>query len=135
MAGVLVLALGLALGRAGAVGPAVTLVGAAYTAFLLAREEGATARVPLCAAILLLAAELAYWALEPARLRAERTLTVRRALVLALAASGSAALALLVLAASSAEARPGIVLELAGAAAAAGAVGIAVWLLWGRAQA
>jgi hypothetical protein len=76
-------------------------VGAAYALFLSLGADTVDRRAPLIATMLLLAAEFGFWSMEPRDARAERTVLVRRLLLLAAAGLGAALLASLLLVAAS----------------------------------
>jgi hypothetical protein len=98
---------------------------AAYAAFLVERGEVDT-RAPLVAAGLLVAAELAYAALEPPT---TRRAAARSALLVLVGAAGAAALGALLVGAA-ALGRGTLVEYAFGFAAAAATVALLTWLAW-----
>lgn len=126
--GVGVLLLGTAVRLAEAIPAGLTVVGAEYAVFLVLREDGLDAAAPLVAGALVLAAEIAYSAVEPPLAPASLALrALRTARVLALTAGGAGVGALL-LYLSVADVGSGLVLELLGIAAAASALALVALL-------
>ena len=122
--GLALLAPALVFRRAAFVGPALAAVGAAYAVSVAGRPDG-DQLVVLFAPLLLVGAELGYWAIEsPPSVRDERTVVLRRlGGVLALAALSSA-LAAFLLASSQLDVGGGLGLLAAGVAAATGALAL-----------
>jgi hypothetical protein len=127
-AGAAVLAIGLVLRRGLLVTAGIALVGAGYGVSLIG--AGLDGAAGLVAGGLVLAAELAYWAIEPgAAVRLGREATGRRgAFAGALALAGGILGALLV-AAGSTPLDGGSGLGLAGVAAVVLVAGVSVWLI------
>ena len=125
-AAVILLALGLATRLPLLVPPALALAGAEYVGVLYL---GGDARaLPIAAGGLVLAAELAYWALEPAPAAAAAP---RAATVLLAAVAGGAAAALIA-SVSNEDVTGGLGLETAGVAAAVTALAVVVALARAR---
>jgi hypothetical protein len=97
-----------------------------YTAFLLI--EGEDRLAPAVAAVLVVVAELAYWALEPRHVGRSRPLAVRRIVTLLLLAGGAAAVAAFLLGASQLTVGSGVARTAIGVAAAVTAVAVVAWL-------
>jgi hypothetical protein len=122
--GLLLLAPALAFRRAAFIGPALACVGAAY-ALSLAGRDGTDQLVVLFAPLLLVGAELAYWAIEsPPSVREEPAVVLRRLVAVLALAVLSAALAAFLLASSELDVGGGIGLLAAGVAAATGALAL-----------
>lgn len=107
---------------------AIALLGSGYAASLLLRDDGVDPLAPLYAAGLLVAAELAYWALE--RGPNSRSVVVRRLLALTALALGTAGVGAALLTASEGGVGSGLALQLLGIAAAAAILGLVTWLAW-----
>jgi hypothetical protein len=105
---------------------AVALLGAQYAASLLLRD-GIDELAPFYAALLVVTAELAYWALE-AQPRLGGVL--RRLASLAGVALAAAAVGAALLAVSEGGAERGFQLQLLGLAAAAATIALVTWLAW-----
>ena len=100
-------------------------LGAEYALFLRMRHDAVDTRAPAVAAGLIVAAELAFRAVEPEAARLERRLFVRSASAVGGAAAGAAVIGgVLLLAAGSASS--GLALEGVGVGAAVVAVAVAV---------
>jgi hypothetical protein len=123
--GLLLLLPALLFRRAAFVGPALAFVGAAYAVAVGGRGQTADQLVVLLAPLLLVGAELGYWAIEsPASVREEPALVLRRlAGVLAIAAL-AAAVAAFLLASSELDVGGGLALLAAGVAAATGVLAL-----------
>jgi hypothetical protein len=121
-AAVIMLLLGLVGGWPGLVPWALVLCGAEYAAFLVIRGESIDAYAPLYGVGLLLAAELAYWALEPRISGAEPGLLARRITLIAATCLAAGGVGGLVLSASEVVFHGGLLLEAFGVAAAVGAL-------------
>ena len=101
---------------------------AEYAVLLVADADELDPFAPLYAAGLLLAAELAFWAIDGASVRGEPGTLERRLVTLAVTAVGAAVLAALLIAAASVRTGGGAALELLGLIAAAAAAGVVAWL-------
>lgn len=121
-AAVLVLLLALVGGWSGLVPWALVLCGGEYAAFLVIRRESIDAYAPLYGVGLLLAGELAYWALEPRTSGAEPGLLARRITLIAATCLAAGGVGGLVLSASEVVFHGGLLLEAFGVAAAVGAL-------------
>jgi len=121
-AAVLALLLGLVAGWAGLVPWALVLCGAEYAAFLVIRGESIDAYAPFYGVGLLLAGEVAYWALEPRTSGAEPGLLARRITLIAATCLAAGGVGGLVLSASELVFHGGLLLEAFGVAAAVGAL-------------
>jgi hypothetical protein len=108
-------------------------VGAGYALFLRLERDTVDPRAPVVAAMLLVAAELAFWSIERRDARVEAALVVRRILVVAVAALGAALLGSLLLVAT-AGFSGGLALEAVGVLAAVVVLSI-IALLAARARA
>lgn len=124
--GLVLLAVGLALGVAGFIPWAIAMLGAEYAAALeLERSGSLDWRVPLVAAGLLATAELGYWSLERRTpIQDERGLVVRRAAVVVMLCAGAALLASLLAGVTAVRVAGGLGWDIAGAAAAAAALAL-----------
>jgi len=126
--GVAVLALALA-GRWQELLPwAIALLGAQYAISLLIRDGGIDALAPLYAAVMVVTAELAYWAVE--RGPAARSVVLPRVGALLALALGTAAAGTVLHAASAGSGGGGLGLHLVGLASATAALGVVAWLAW-----
>jgi hypothetical protein len=124
IAGVALLIVGAAIGVSDLVGGGIALAGSSYLLVVLFGEGGVDLRAPLVAGALVLAAELAYSALEPPLAPAAPAVRALRAGRVSLTVLGAVAAAGLVLFASVAELGSPAVLEAAGIVAAVAAVGM-----------
>jgi hypothetical protein len=124
LAGVGLLLLGTAVGASDLAAAGIALGGAAYAFVLLVGEDGVDLRAPLIAAALVLAAELAYSALEPPVAPAPAGIRAVRALRMALTATAAAGMGVLVLFASVAELGSAALLQAVGVLAAVAALGV-----------
>ena len=131
-AGVAALAAGLAVRVAALVAGGVGLAGGAYAAWFLVRGGDVDTRSPLYGVGLLVAAELAFAALERRTARLEPGTATRRVAIGGLLALASVGLTALVLAAAAAPADGGVPLQAVGLAAALAA--LAVVAVLGRAR-
>lgn len=134
-AGIVVLGVGLVLGRPRPLPLGLALLGASYLVALLERPPGLDPLAPAFGAGLLLAAELAYWSLD-ARLPARRDpgLRLRRAVRVAGLVGAAFALdaCVAVGAALGGLAGGGLLVSLLGMVAAVGTLGVAAALAWRR---
>jgi hypothetical protein len=130
IAGVALLLVGALAGASDAVAGGIALAGSAYLLLVLLGEGGVDLRAPLVAGALVLAAELAYSALEPPLAPASPAVRALRAARVALTVLGAGAAAGLVLFASVAELGSPAVLEAVGIAAAVAALGLLALLAW-----
>jgi hypothetical protein len=123
--GLLCLAVGLAVRWSAALALGIALLGAEQAVRLATGPGHADPWTPLYAAGFLLAAELAWWSIEP-RVPAfsELPVLVNRLAVIALSCAGGAVLAGLVVLAAGAPLRGGVGLELVGVVAAAAALAV-----------
>jgi hypothetical protein len=127
--GVGVLLLGTAVRLSEAIPVGLALVGAEYAGFLALREDsGVHPSAPLVAGALVLAAELAYSAVEPPLAAASLALRVLRATRILALAVGAAGVAALVLYVSVADVQTGLALELTGIVAATSVLALLAWL-------
>lgn len=127
--GVGVLLLGTAVRFSVAIPVGLALVGAEYAGFLALREgSGVHPSAPLVAGALVLAAEVAYSAMEPPLAAASPALRALRAARLLALAVGGAGVAALVLYVSVADVRTGLALELTGVVAATSVLALLAWL-------
>ena len=127
--GAVALAAGIVIRLPLAVPWAVGLAGAGY---VIGREHHAVVDgwASAVGAGLLLAAELAAWSIEhDARIREERTMVVRRVLLLAALVGGAALLGFVLVAAAAVSASTGIALTAVGVAAAVASVAVMLRLL------
>jgi len=123
--GVLWLFGGLALRWSAALAAGIVSLGAEQAVRLAAGPSTVDAWTPLYAAGFLLAAELAWWSIEPrVAAWAEIEVVVRRAVAIALVCAGGAVLAGLIVVAAGAPLHGGVGLELVGVAAATAAVAV-----------
>lgn len=123
-AGAVVLALGIALRLPLAIPWAVALTAAGY---VVVREQRSTVDgwAAVVGALLLLAAELAAWAIEhDARIHEERTIVVRRALTIAALVASSALAGFVLVGAAAFSTSTGVLLTAVGVAAAVAAVAV-----------
>ena len=113
---------------------AIAVVGAAYAVFLSVRAETLDPYAAAVAAGIFLAAELAFWSLEPRAARAHRRVLLRRiaSLALAVVATGLVAGSLLLVAGGT---TGGVALEAAGVAAAVALLAVVAVLAARRFQA
>ena len=109
---------------------ALALLGGQYAAALLFRGGDIDPLAPLYAAVMLLAAELAYWGLETEPGLGGRLVVVRRVGALLALVVGAATVGAVVLTASEGGVDSGAALPLVGLLAAAGTLGLVVWLAW-----
>lgn len=115
----------LLLRRAAFIGPALAFVGAGYAVSVAGREHSADELVVAIAPLLLVGAELGYWAVEsPASVRDEPLLVVRRLASVAALALLAAGVAAFLLASSELALGGGIALLSAGVAAATGVLAL-----------
>jgi hypothetical protein len=124
IAGVALLIVGAAIGVSDLVAGGIALAGSSYLLLVLFGEGGVDLRAPLVAGALVLAAELAYSALEPPLAPAAPAVRALRASRVSLTVLGAAAAAGLVLFASVAELGSPAVLEAVGIVAAVAALGM-----------
>ena len=124
IAGVALLIAGAAIGVSDLVAGGIAFAGSAYLLVVLFGDGGVDLRAPLVAGVLVLAAELAYSALEPPLAPAAPAVRALRAGRVALTVLGATAAAGLVLLASVAELGSPAVLEAAGIVAAVSALGL-----------
>jgi hypothetical protein len=124
IAGVAFLIVGAAIGVSDLVAAGIALAGSSYLLLVLLGEGGVDLRAPLVAGALVLAAELAYSALEPPLAPAAPAVRALRAGRVSLTVLGAAAAAGLVLLASVAELGSPALLEAAGVVAAVAALGM-----------
>jgi hypothetical protein len=128
-AGVVALAAGIVIRLPLAVPWAIGLAGTGY-AIGRAHHTVVDGWASAVGAGLLLAAELAAWSIEhDARIKAERTVLVRRALLLASLVTGAALLGFVLVGAAAVSASTGIALTAVGVAAAVSAVAVVLRLL------
>ena len=118
IAALALLVLGTVVGASDLVAAGIALGGGAYAFVVLVGKEGVDLRAPLVAAALVLAAELAYSALEPPFARVSLGLRAARVARLGLTVAGAAVVAGLVLAASVAELGSAALLQAVGILAA-----------------
>jgi hypothetical protein len=109
---------------------AVALLGGQYAASLLLRDGPIDPLAPLYAALLLVTAELALWAVEARPALGGRPVLLRRLAQLAVLAAGAAAAGAGLLAVSEGGTGGGLELQLAGLAAAVATLGLVTWLAW-----
>jgi hypothetical protein len=129
LAGVAVVVVALALGRAGLVGPALILLAAGYGIRLAGLDPGLDGRTPLVAAELVAVGELAYLSIALRLPVAQaRGLVGMRAALAVIEALGAGSVAALVLAAAALPAASGTAGDAIGVAAAAVAVGLVALL-------
>ena len=124
IAGVAFLIVGAAIGVSDLVAAGIALAGSSYLLLVLLGEGGVDLRAPLVAGALVLAAELAYSALEPPLAPTAPAVRALRAGRVALTVVGAAAAAGPVLFASVAELGSPALLEAAGIGAAVAALGV-----------
>ncbi len=109
---------------------AIALLGGQYAASLLLRDGAIDPLSPFYAAVLLVTAELAFWALEAKPALGGRPVVVRRVAQLLMLASGAAAAGAGLLAVSEGGAGGGLALQLLGLFAAVATLGLVTWLAW-----
>lgn len=109
---------------------AIALLGAQYAASLLLRDGGIDPLAPLYAALLLVTAELTFWALEAKPALGGRSVVVRRLAALLVLALGSAGAGFAVLAVSGGDVGSGFALQLLGLCAAAATLVVVTGLAW-----
>jgi hypothetical protein len=124
---------GLVLRWSAALGVGIALLGAQQAARLSIGNEHLDTSAPLAAAALLLAAELAWWSIEP-RIPAwaQRGLALRRLAWVLFLCLASGAVAALVMLTAGAPLGGGFGLELMGVLAAMGALGVLVYVARGK---
>ncbi len=123
--GLVLLLPALVLRRAGFIGPALALVGAGYAVSVAGRGDSADQLVVVIAPLLLVGAELGYWAVEsPPSVRDEPLLVFRRLASVTALALLAAAVAAFLLASSELALGGGIALLAAGVAAATGVLAL-----------
>jgi hypothetical protein len=125
-AGVVLVLLAVALGRAGLVAAGLVVVLAGYAASVVARDSAALdPAAPLVGGTLLVVAELAYWSVELRGKESEgRSVLVRRLAMLAALTAGAIGLGAGVLAATALPLGGGLVWNLVGVAAAVAALAL-----------
>jgi hypothetical protein len=124
-AGLLVLGCGLALRWSAALAFGIVLLGAEQAVRLTTGPSRVDPWTPLYAAGFLLAAELAWWSMEPrVPAWAEWGTALRRVAVVAAACAGGSVLSALVVLAAGAPLRGGLALEVVGVVAASAALGV-----------
>jgi hypothetical protein len=125
-AGVVLVLLAVALGRAGLVAAGLVVVLAGYAASVVARDSAALdPAAPLVGGTLLVVAELAYWSVELRGKESEsRSVLVRRLAMLAALTAGAVGLGAGVLAATALPLGGGVVWNLVGVAAAVAALAL-----------
>jgi hypothetical protein len=125
-AGVVLVLLAVALGRAGLVAAGLVVVLAGYAASVVARDSAALdPAAPLVGGTLLVVAELAYWSVELRGKESEgRSVLVRRLAMLAALTAGAIGLGAGVLAATALPLGGGVVWNLVGVAAAVAALAL-----------
>ncbi len=134
LAGVVVVAVALVLGRAGLVGPALILIAAGYGIRLESLDSALDGRAPLAAAALVLTGELAYLSIAlRLPIAQSRGLVGGRVAFAVLEALGAALVAALVLAAAGLPAAGGAPGDALGVVAAAFALGVVAFLARRRA--
>jgi hypothetical protein len=109
---------------------AIALLGAQYAASLLLRDGPIDPLAPFYAAVLLVTAELGFWALEERPALGGRPVVVRRLARLLVLAAGAAAAGAGLLAVSEGGAGGGLELQLLGLFAAVATLGLVTWLAW-----
>jgi hypothetical protein len=109
---------------------AIALLGGQYAVSLLLRDGGIDALVPFYAAVLLVTAELAFWALEARPALGGRAVVVRRLGHLLVLASAAAVAGTGLLAVSEGGAGGGLGFQLLGLLAAVATLGLVTWLAW-----
>ena len=126
VAGVVLVVLAVALGRAGLVGPGLVVMLAGYAASVVARDSAALdAAAPVVGGTLLVVAELAYWSIElKGKEPEDRSVVVRRLATLAALTAGALALGAGVLAATALPLGGGLVWNVVGVAAAVAALAL-----------
>jgi hypothetical protein len=125
-AGVVLVLLAVALGRAGLVAAGLVVVLAGYAASVVARDSAALdPAAPLVGGTLLVVAELAYWSVELRGKESEgRSVLVRRLAMLAALTAGAIGLGAGVLAATALPLGGGVVWNLVGVGAAVAALAL-----------
>jgi hypothetical protein len=109
---------------------AIALLGGQYAASMLLRDGPIDPLAPLYAALLLVTAELAYWAVEARPTLGGRPVVVRRLALILLLSAGAAAAGAGLLAVSEGGAGGGLELQIAGLFAAVATLGLVTWLAW-----
>jgi hypothetical protein len=109
---------------------AIALLGGQYAVSLLLRDGPIDPLAPFYAAVLLVTAELAFWALEARPALGGRPVVVRRLARLLVLASGAAAAGASLLAVSEGGAGGGLALQVLGLFAAVATLGLVTWLAW-----
>lgn len=132
LAGLALLAGGLAASRPPLAGTGLAAVAAAYVVALALGPDAIDRESPVVAAVFLLASELAWWSLELRVSALPSALLLRRAFILAAATLGALVAGAAVLATARVEPSGGLVLVAAGSAAAVAAL-LLVTALAGRA--
>jgi hypothetical protein len=123
--GLLLLVPALVFRRAAFIGPALAFVGAAYGVSVSGRGHSADQLVVLFAPLLLVGAELGYWAIEsPPSVREEPALVLRRLASVVAIAALAAGIAAFLLASSELDVGGGLALLAAGVAAATGVLAL-----------
>jgi hypothetical protein len=123
--GLVLLAPALVFRRPGFVGPALAFAGAGYAVSVSGRGRSVDQLVVLLAPLLVLGAELGYWAIEsPPSVREEPALVLRRLGSVLVLAVLSSALAAFLLASSDVDVGGGLALLAAGVAAATGVLAL-----------
>ena len=125
-AGVVLVLLAVALGRAGLVAPGLAVLLAGYAASVVAQDSAALdPAAPLVGGTLLVVAELAYWSVELRGKEPEdRAVVVRRVATLAALTAGAMGLGAAVLAATALPLGGGLVWNVVGVAAAVAALAL-----------
>jgi hypothetical protein len=108
----------------------IALLGAQYAASLLLRDGGIDPLAPLYAALLLVTAELTFWALEARPALGGRSVVLRRLAALLALAMGTAGAGVVVLAVSGGDVGGGLALQLLGLFAAAATLALLTGLAW-----
>jgi hypothetical protein len=126
----LALAVALLMRWPGVLAWAVALLGGQYAASLLLRDGPIDLLAPLYAALLLVTAELAFWAVEATPALGGRPVLLRRLAQLVVLAAGAAAAGAGLLAVSEGGTGGGLELQLAGLVAAVATLGLVTWLAW-----
>jgi hypothetical protein len=109
---------------------AAALLGGQYAASLLLRDGPIDPLAPLYAALLLVTAELAFWAVEARPALGGRPVLLRRLAQFVVLAAGAAAAGAGLLAVSEGGTGGGLELQLAGLFAAVATLGLVTWLAW-----
>jgi hypothetical protein len=126
LAGLVLVLLAVALGRAGLVAPGLVVVLAGYATSVVVRDSAALeSDAPLVGGALLVVAELAYWSLElRGKEPEERSVVVRRLATLVALTGGAVVLGAGVLAATALPLGGGLVWNVVGVAAAVAALAV-----------